>query len=92
MEKYYIAVIDEKYGEFEVYQPLLLRLSEDLDPDTYMEEYNRDWYGQECTKDDEKFDGWIENDFMMHRAGAVIEISKSCFDELAEKSALRVIL
>jgi len=90
MEKYYIAVIEEKYGEFEVQHSLLLRLPEDVDPDTYMEEYNRDWYGQERTKDDETFDGWIENDFMMHGAGAVIEISKSCFDELAEKQALRV--
>jgi len=38
-------------------------------------------FSQEFTKDDEKFDDW-----------AIIEISKSCFDELAETQALRVIL
>ena len=87
--KYYIALIEERYGEFEVQQALLLCLPEDEDPDKHMEECNRDWYGQECTKADEDYDGWIENDFMMHRAGKVTEISKSCFDELVITDALR---
>ena len=88
MEKYYIGVIEEKYGEFEVQQSLLVRLPADIDPDKYMEQYNRDWYGQECTSHDEDHDGWIENDFMMHRAGKVTEISEACFNELNEKGAL----
>ena len=54
-----------------------------------MEEYNLDWYGQECTKADEDENGWIENDYMMHRAGSVTEISKGCFDELVKLRALR---
>ena len=86
--KFYIALIEERYGEFEVQQSLLMRLSEDVDPDKHMKEYNRDWYGQECTVDDENDDGWIENDWMIHRAGKVTEISESCFDELVEKRAL----
>ena len=68
-DKYYIAYIDERHGEFE--------------------EYNLDWYGQECTKADEDENGWIENDYMMHRAGSVTEISKGCFDELVKLRALR---
>ena len=87
--KYYVAHIEERYGEFEVQEALLLRLPADEDPDKYMEEYNLDWYGQGCTKADEDYGGWIDNDFMMHRAGAVIEISKSCFDELVKTNALR---
>tara|TARA_R100001082_G_C4318976_1_gene140213 strand:+ start:284 stop:601 length:318 start_codon:yes stop_codon:yes gene_type:complete len=87
--KFYVAHIEERYGEFEVYQSLLLNLPEDEDPDKYMEEYNRDWYGQECTEADEDEDGWIENDWMMHRAARVAEISESCFDELVKTDALR---
>lgn len=90
MEKYYIAVIEEKYGEFDVQHSLLFSVPESFNPNKHLEEYNRDWYGQGCTEADEDENGWIENDFMMHRAGKVTEISKSCFDELAETQALRV--
>ena len=85
-DKFYIGLIEEQYGEFEVKQSLLLRLPEDEDPDKYMEKYNRDWYGQGRSQDDENEGGWIENDWMMHRAGEVTEISESCFDELFEKA------
>jgi|TARA_R100000742_G_C4266620_1_gene84730 hypothetical protein len=83
--KYYVAHIEERYGEFEVQQAILLCLPEDEDPDKHMENYNRDWYGQECEEDE---NGWVENDSMMHRAGKVTEISEACFNELNEKRAL----
>ena len=51
--KYYIGVIEEKYGEFEVKQPLLFSLPESFNPNKHMEEYNRDWYGQDCTDADD---------------------------------------
>tara|TARA_R100001443_G_scaffold115398_2_gene133071 strand:- start:376 stop:645 length:270 start_codon:yes stop_codon:yes gene_type:complete len=86
--KYYIGVIEEKYGEFEVRQPLLFSLPESFNPNKHLVEYNRDWYGQDCTDADEDENGWIENDFMMHRACKVTEISEACFNELNEKVAL----
>ena len=81
--KFYGVTVEEKYGEWEVQQSLLLRLPEDEDPDKYMRYYNLDWYGQECTKADEDYDGWINNDIMKHRAGDWAEISEECFNELA---------
>lgn len=81
--KYYIATIEERYGEFEVKESLLLRLPESFNPNKHMEEYNRDWYGQGCTEADEDESGWIDNDFMKHRAGDLAEISEECFNELA---------
>ncbi len=77
--KYFIADIDETYGEFEC--SISVVFSTEGDPNEIQEDIVKNWYGIEPLEDPLN-EGVYLNDGMTYTAGKMTEIDKTCFDQL----------
>ena len=77
--KYFIADIDETYGEFEC--SISVVFSTDGDPDEIQDNIVKTWYGIEPEENPQE-EGVYLNDHMTYAAGKMTEIDKTCFDQL----------
>ncbi|OUU63953.1 MAG: hypothetical protein CBC24_08245 [Candidatus Pelagibacter sp. TMED64] len=78
--RYYIANIDERYGEFECKHSILIA-THYKSIDKRFDEIVKDWYGIDLVEDDDN-EGVYWNDDMTYQGGKIAEISKNTFEEL----------